>query len=63
MKRYNLSEIMRTAHRTYQGYEPWGEVTVGHSCQIQRIAVLGIFHCSLYFTVLRRARGEKAYEA
>ena len=41
----------------------WGEVTVGHSCQIQRIAVLGIFHCSLYFTVLRRARGEKAYEA
>ena len=30
---------------------------------VQRIAVLGVFHCSLYFTVLRRARGEKTYEA
>lgn len=36
-----------------------GEVAVGYSCQIQRIAVLGVFHCSLYFTVLRRARRRK----
>ena len=41
----------------------WGEVTVGHSCQIQRIAVP--WHFPTVPSILQfceRARGEKTYD-